>query len=251
VIGWILFSILIGAVTALAVVLVRFNLKRVHIARCAQQATAQQLERIYAALESIGTQPANGYVLARTNQTSDIQECLIVLPAELAGFPWAGRTVHVEASATPEFRFVPDPAAAPVALGKVLRPLRVPRITLARSGRQQNWFAPARLLKESEALRAALAEVCPRYPLELLAYLLCVGRESFEFDEISQARIGTTAAWVQEPEHPACDRCRKRMMLILQLPGTLLPGKAFTEATFYFFGCGSHPDQTRSVGQYS
>src|SRR5688572_29484200 len=100
--------VVLGAVAIgpLAVVLVRFNVKRRHIIRCAERAEPEQLERIYALVERAGNGPACAAVLARTNATAADPTGLIPLPADLAGFPWAGRTVLVDARDPAFFRLI-------------------------------------------------------------------------------------------------------------------------------------------------
>lgn len=245
-------ALLVGAaVVALAIVLVRFNLKRRHVARCAASATPDQLERIYTLVEQTGAATSNGCVLARTNGSTGEKRCLVPLPRDLPEFPWAGKVIEATVPTGVEFRFVDAIAAEPTIRGCVYRPLRVPRHPTKNSAKARNTFAPERYLASSAELRTALRAVCPAYPAELLAYLLCAGRESFEFEPVDQARIGTSPAWVQDPDNPVCPECRKRMHLVLQLPGTLLGDKAVRRGTFYLFGCVTHPHRTASLGQFT
>ncbi len=243
-------GLLAVAVIFLAVVTLRFNRKRMAIVRAAAAATESQLEAIYTLVERSSTLPAAGHVLARTNRRSADTACIIPIPAELAGFPWAGRRIEVTIAKEVEYRFIEPAPGAPTLLGKVVRPVRVPRYSTGRAGTTRNAFATEKYLASCPALRTALAEVCPAYPAELLAYLLCIGGETFEFEPINQARIGTSAAWVQSPEYRNCGACGKRMTLILQLPGTAISRKHLHEGTFYLFGCAQHPEQTSSVAQF-
>lgn len=240
-----------AAVMALAVVLVRFNRKRLYVARCAATTTPEQLERIYSLVEQTGTRAANGYVLARTNKTTTETRCLVPIPKGLPEFPWAGRVVEATVSNTVELQFVEAAAFEPSLLGHVYRPVQVPRHPTKSSTKERNTFSPERYVANSAELSAALSTVCPKYPTELLSYLLCVGRASFEFEPIDQARIGTSPAWVQDPEHQTCDECKRRMHLVLQLPGTVISKKAFHRGTFYLFGCVTHPDRTKTLGQFT
>jgi len=240
-----------AAVAALAVVLVRFNLKRRHVLGCAATATAEQLERIYVLVEQQGSVPASGYVLARTNRRTSETRCLVPVPAEIRELPWAGRVIEATVSNGVDFRFVTSTASEPTLLGCVYRPVRVPRHRTNSSGKERNTFAPERYVASSAELLTALTVMCPRYPTELLSYLLCVGRESFEFEPMDQARIGTSPAWVQSAEHQTCDECHQRMQLVLQLPGTVISSKSFHRGTFYLFGCAKHPEQTKSLGQFT
>lgn len=236
---------------ALAVVLVRFNRKRLHIIRAAAAASPDQLETIYALVERTGTVAANGYVLARTNHRTNEARCLVPIPMELSAFPWTGKVIEVTVSKDVRFQVVEATTTEPSLLGKVCRPVQVPRHQAKRSTKARNTFSPEKYVASSPELNEALRAVCPKYPTELLSYLLCIGRASFEFEPIDQARIGTSPAWVQDPEHQVCDRCAKRMGLVLQLPGTAISEKAFRRGTFYLFGCFTHPDQTKTFGQFT
>jgi hypothetical protein len=244
-------AVLSAAVAALALVLVRFNRKRLHIARRASSASPEQLERIYTLVEQLGTVAAVGCVLARTNRVSGETRCLIPVPNELAAFPWAGRVIEAKVSKEVDFQFVEADVLEPTLLGHVYRPVRVPRHQTKEGVKERNTFSPERYFGSSTALVAALEAVCPEHPQELLSYLLCIGRNSFEFEPIDQARIGTSPAWVQDPEHQTCEECKKRMQLVLQLPGTVLSKKAFHRGTFYLFGCLSHPHRTKTLGQFT
>lgn len=235
----------------LAVVLLRFNSKRLHIARKAASASHEQLEHIYTLIEQLGTVPAVGWVLARTNRVSSEMRCLVPIPEELRGFPWAGRVIEATVSKVVDLRFVQAEVREPTLLGHVYRPVRVPRHETKGSAKERNTFSPERYMAGNAALLAALQVVCPEYPRELLSYLLCAGRNSFEFEPIDQARIGTSPAWVQDPEHQLCEECSKRMQLVLQLPGTVLSKNAFHRGTFYLFGCASHPHRTSTLGQFT
>lgn len=82
------------AVAFLAVVLIRFNRKRLFVAECTRNASPEQLEHIYTLVEQVGTVPATGYVLARTNQHTRDHRCLVPIPHEISGFPWAGQVVE-------------------------------------------------------------------------------------------------------------------------------------------------------------
>lgn len=237
---------------ALAVVLIRFNRKRRLIFQCAHSASPEQLERIYSLVEKVGTVPSTGYVLARTNKRTAESRCLIPIPSGLSGFPWAGRVVEARVGPRDvEFHFVEVPATEPSLLGQVYRPVLVPRFQTKNAARQRNVFSPGNYIVRSPALLAELRALCAEYPHELLSYFLCAGRESYEFEPIDQARIGTSAAWVQDPAYQACDQCRKRMQLIVQLPGTVISEKAFHRGTFFLFGCPAHPDQIKHLGQFT
>lgn len=41
------------------------------------------------------------------------------------------------------------------------------------------------------------------------------------------------------------------VQLVLQLPGTVISSKSFHRGTFYLFGCARHPEQTKSLGQFT
>jgi hypothetical protein len=250
ILGYVLLAIVGAGVTALALSIVWFNIKRKRIMRAAARATPAELETIYALVEASGSADSTGFVLGRTNTTADDPSCVVEIPATMTDFPWAGRSFHVEAAQDVQFRASETTGSGIRLLGRVYRPVAVPREKLA-SGKERNRFNPRLYVRSSSILRDSLVRICPEHPEDLLSYLLCAGQDSFEFEPINQARIGTSAAWIQDPEFQYCDQCRKRMILVLQIPGTLVHRKAFHSATFYLLGCKSHPDRTASVKQYS
>jgi hypothetical protein len=239
-----------GVLLALAVGLLLFNLKRRQIIHAAAIASEEQLELIYRLFERCGSERPRGCVLARTNRHAAGKACVLSIPVWLTDFPWAGRTIAVDAGSEVTFRFTFEPVAEPQFLGKVFQAVGVPRIR-SKSGKARHRLAPARCVSSSEALRNALEAVCPRYPVDLLSYLLCSGAETFEFDGINQALIGSRPAWVQDREFQFCDKCKQRMTLILQLPGTMIEPRSLSRGTFYLFGCRQHPDCTKSVNQFT
>jgi hypothetical protein len=237
--------LLLVAMTVLAIHIFRFNRKRRYIIRCAAASTPEQLGRIYTCIETFCASSLGGYVLTRENAETDETRCLVPMPEDFSGFPWSGKVIEVTSSKQVEFHFVDAQVSTPTLLGRAYRIVPVPR----HKGR--NIFSPKRLIQNIPALHPALSAVCPTYPEDLLSYLLCVGRESFEFEPNDQARIGLAPAWMQYPEKPHCDQCGKHMRLILQLPGTVIHKDHFQNCTFYLFGCPDHPQQTKSVGQCS
>jgi hypothetical protein len=231
----------------LAVVLIRFNRKRLHIVRCAEAASDEQLEAVYAQIGLLGTEAPSCAVLARTNRRTHSEGDWIVPIPSYVG-EWTSRSISADSGPPVEFRFSAA-AAEPVLRGHVYRVVPVPR-NLTKSGKVRSQFSPSKYVAGNPQLSKALAEVCPAYPSELLAYLLAAGAETFEFDPVFQARIGGSPAWVQGADFPVCGECRKRMSLILQLPGALLPGKPMREGTFFFFACATHQDRTETVAQF-
>lgn len=110
-------------------------------------------------------------------------------------------------------------------------------------------YDPARYIRLAPALRSALTALAPNREVDLLSYLLCIGRDSFEFDPIDQARIGGSPAWIQGPEFPTCSACKKRLRFIAQFPGSAVSAREHQSGTFYVFGCTTHPSDTRTVYQ--
>lgn len=238
-----------GLVVALAAALVRFNLKRFRIARIAAAASDDELERIYRLVEEAVVDKSCGCVLGRTNRAASDKRSIIGLTNGLQGFPWSGRSVEITTSSEVTFQFAGDAAMETRLGGKVFRPVRVPRVATS-SRRVRNVYSPRRYVSSNVALRAALQELCPDSPGALLSYLLCVGRDSYEFEPIDQVRIGGTPAWVQAAEWPTCEQCNQRLRLIVQIPGVLLSATE-TVGTFYWFGCKQHTESTKVIGQFT
>jgi hypothetical protein len=242
--------VVVGLLSALAAPLIRFNSKRIHIIRAAAQASDEALGAIYRNIEICGTEKPTGCVLLRSNRRVKDSRSVIAIPDWLEAFPWAGRTIAISVDKDVTLSLTPDKSQETRLLGRVYQAVAVPRVK-SQSGKVTNMFAPARLLAGNVALPTSLKAVCPDHPERLLGYLLAAGAESFEFDPINQARIGTSPSWIQGAEFHSCDLCKKRMALILQLPGTLAARKGYGSAVFYMFGCPEHPEQTKTVSQYS
>jgi hypothetical protein len=174
---------------------------------------------------------------------------LVGLPHALKGFPWSDRCVEIITSPEVTFRFADEHVLETRLGGRVFRAVRVPRVKTL-SGKLRNVYSPQRNLAINDALAAALREVCPEAPDGLLSYLLCVGRESFEFEPIDQARIGATPAWVLAEEWPSCDQCNRRLSLIVQIPGGLLSSR-HAAGTFCWLGCKRHTENTQTIEQFT
>lgn len=248
---WVLIylAITIG-VAALILSIVRFNLKRRDVKKTYNSATPQQIDRITTLIESLGSEPSVGGVLIRTKgqgQGKD-ERCVVTIPTKIADFPWSGISYMVQTNRNVSFNPTKKHVEGTELLGHKYRFLAIPR-HLTKTGKARNIFDPARYIKLCPELKDALKDVSAKYPMELLSYILCDGR--IEFEPIDQLRIGTSAAWVQDPEWKYCPSCRKRMTLIIQLPGTHIHKKAFHRGTFFLFGCKSHPEFTECVEQYT
>jgi hypothetical protein len=239
-----------GLLLVLAAAIVQFNWKRVHIRRAAAKASDGQLESIYRMVEGCGSEKPAGWVLARTNRCAEDTACVISIPDGIEDFPWSGRAIMVEAASEVTVRFTEDTSRAIRCLRKEFKAVAAPR-TRSKSGKLRNILSPDRYIALDPALLPALREICPKYPKELLAYLFNCGADSFEFDSISQARIGTSPAWAQPAEFPRCDQCKERMPLILQLPGSIVAVKGWGNGIFYLFGCSKHPEHTKTVVQFT
>jgi len=233
---------------AFTLVTIRFNMRRRKAAKAAAAATREQLDQIYSLLEAAGGEPPAGGILVADSETSLGTESVISIPGHVLDFPWAGRAFEVHAAEKVEILPCSHLVTKTQLFGRTFRYVGVPR-ERTKSGKVRNMFDPNRCLRASPDLKAAVERIYPDNSAELLSYLLCDGR--IEFDPIDQARVGTSPAWVQSPELRSCGKCKKRMVLVLQIPGSLLHQKRFREGTFFLFGCRNHPDELVTVGQYS
>lgn len=249
-VGAVLGAVVGGLLLVLAAAIVRFNWKRVRIRRAAAKASDTQLDAIYRMVEACGSEKPAGCLLARTNRGAEDIACVVPIPDWIEDFPWAGRSITVEAASEVTFRFTEGASRAARCLGKEFAPVAAPR-TRSKSGKLRNILSPDRYVALNPTLLPALREICPRYPKELLSYLFNSGADSFEFDPINQARIGTSPAWAQPAEFPRCDQCQERMAFILQLPGTMVARKGWGSGIFYLHGCRKHPEETKTVIQFT
>jgi hypothetical protein len=238
--------VLVALLTPLAVLLICYNRKRHYIIQRARAATEGQLETIYSRMdEAIGD--TSSAVLGRTNRHASGVDWLIPIPGYVK--PWAGRVISAIQGEEVTFVFVASAALEPSLKGCVYRTVARPPITEV--DEQNVATLLVRFVDEHSTLKTALGAVCPEYPAQLLQYLLSVGVGSFELDPMNEIQLGGSPAWVQDEEFPICRQCEKQLTLILQVPGTLLPGTALPRGTFFFFGCSEHADETKTVSQYT
>lgn len=236
-----------AGVAALAWVTIRFNLKRRNVRDSLAQATSEQIGHVLDLVESIGTEPPVGGILIQTNDATD-SYAAISIPDALSDFPWSGWSVSMKFEPDLSFDLSNKKLDGSRLCGRKYKFMSIPRVR-TKSGKLRNVFDPARYMKLEPELETSLSEICPDHPEEALSAILCNGR--IEFEPIDQPRIGTSASWIQTPEWQSCDICRKRMTLILQLPGLCTGRKELREGTIYLFGCGDHPHETKQVLQYS
>ena len=241
------FTIPVIVAVPLAVSATRAARERRRFVKLISTISEEDLDEIYHAIESMSDAPPTGFVLAKTNRTTQAMECRISIPDSIEGFPWAGKSYEFDADRHDVFfRPVTITETETHVRGEVLRPVVTPRYK-TKSGNFKNRFSPKLMLSSSDELRSKLIRLFPRFPDRLLGYLLGIGGAG---GECAQIRIGTTAAWVQLPETPNCKKCKRRMILIVQLPGEFLKPKWIQEGVIYLFGCRRHPENTEIVTQF-
>lgn len=232
----------------LAVVLIKFNLKRRRIIQCAATASPMQLEAIYSAIEKSGTEPPTTAVLARLNQSRGPIEFQLVIP--LCIEPWGGMAVEPTIGKEVVLSLKASTEAQPYLHGKPFKVVLVPRHR-TKSGKERNTYSPDEYFRRIPEVAAECERICPDYPRELLGYLFNTSIESHEFDPIFQVRLGGSASWIQDPEFKSCTVCKKRMSHIAQVPGAMLPGRTPDKGSFYLLGCREHLGETCTIEQFT
>lgn len=246
-----LLIVLGGIATAFVVILFAANARRILVTRAAAAASAEQLQRVYAAVEGEAGKAKQACLLCRSNLTADDGVMHVAIPSVLQSFPWAGKTVMVTVGETVALDFTEVGQPSTHLAGKTYQPVCVP-CRQAPTGAFRNCFSPGRFLADNEVLQQALTDICQRYPRQLLAYLLCIGTENVHYEAVDQARLGGEAAWMRTPNETAlCPHCAQPLRLILQLPGSVLGDARHHEATLYWLGCGEHEDHTELIAQYA
>lgn len=246
---WILAGAGLAAAGAFASVIIRFNARRGAVIRAAAAIPDGELEAIYQMVESAGPEPSSSYILARTHLPAPDDTDSIEIPDEVGDVPWAGEQVIIQVVGEEvTFRRAPRDGQGTRLGGRRFRVVRVPQ-SRTRADQARRIYSPARYIAASPALKSALGNAFADDPQGLLGYLLAPGRDSHEFDDTFQARIAATPAWIQNAQVPACDRCRRRMRLIAQIPGGMITSSPQGEGAFYLFACAAHPDVTRTIAQ--
>lgn len=240
--------IVLALAIPLAVVLIKFNLKRRKIIQCAATASPKQLETIYSAIEKSGTETPTTAVLARLNQSSGPIDFQLVIPPCVE--PWGGMEIEPVIGKEVVLRLKTSAESQSYLHARPFRMVLVPRHR-TKSGKERNTYSPDDYFKRIPEVAAECKRICPDYPRELLGYLFNTSIESHEFDPIFQVRLGGSASWIQEPEFKSCPVCKKRMIHIAQIPGAMLPGKAPDKGNFYLLGCREHLGETCTIEQFT
>jgi len=245
---WTLIGVGVAAVVAwLVVAAVQHSRKRHAVEKALAQATPEQISRIVDLAGSIGTEPSVGGVLVETDERASGQT-VISIPENIHDFPWVGQSVFLTFDPEPAFSLSEESVAHTLICGRVYRYMAVPRIK-TKTGKLRNVFDLTRYPKLNPELSSAVAKVCEDYPQATLSAILWNGNLDSP-EPVDQLRIGTSAAWMQEPEWQYCGNCGKRMRLIVQFPGPCTEQKDYRDCTLYFFGCAAHPLETNSVVQF-
>lgn len=247
--GWIVVTLILLLVSFVLAGIIKHNLKLKHISNSFKTATEDELKNIYQSIQSKSVIEATAAILAKTN----IEDCekgvfKLTIPKFLK--PWANRSIQADGTENIEINFTLNEESYDdyIIKGKKYQLIKVPRL-VTKTGKGRNQYSPRLLLSKNEELKVALNEVCEKYPLDLLTFLLNAGSDSFE--DGFQVRFGGSPAWVQGSNYQNCNICKKRMSLIVQLPGELLPHVTRNNGTFFFFGCEKHPEQTKTTCQFT
>lgn len=247
--GWIVVLLLSLVVVAILIVAIKENFKLRHIANSFKNASEDELNSIYQSIQSKSQVESTAAFLARTNiKDNELNGFKFMVPEFLK--PWGNKSIQINGTENTEieFTFSEEVYNDYYIKGKKYQLVKVPRF-VSKSGKSRNQYSPKILMSKNTELVKALKQVCDKYPIGLLTYLLNVGAESIE-DNV-QTRFGGSPEWIQSSSYQNCDICKKRMSLIIQLPGELLPHVVRKNGMFYFFGCEKHIDQTKTSCQFS
>lgn len=247
-VGVLVVVVIAVGVVAFVVAAVQHSRKRRAVEVALAHATPEQISRITGLVESIGTEPSVGGILVETDERASGQT-VISIPENIHDFPWAGQSVILKFDPDHVFSISEESSGHTLVSGRVYRYMAVPRVR-TKSGKLRNVFDQKRFPKLNPGLLSALAEICEDYPQATLSAILWNG-DLDPPEPVDQLRIGTSAAWMQMPEWQYCERCRKRMRLVVQIPGPCTEEKRYRESTLYLFGCVEHTRETKSVVQFS
>ena len=175
--------IVLALAIPLAVVLIKFNLKRRKIIQCAATASPKQLETIYSAIEKSGTETPTTAVLARLNQSSGPIDFQLVIPPCVE--PWGGMAIEPVIGKEVVLRLKTSAEAQSYLHARPFRTVLVPRHR-TKSGKERNTYSPDDYFKRIPEVAAECERICPEYPRELLGYLFNTSIKSHEFDPIFQ-----------------------------------------------------------------
>ena len=233
----------------LAIVVLRQRGIAQQVRQAIHSAAASDINDVYAAVARTGEGQAHAYILGRTNMKSSLAGNCIGLPQTLDRFPWSGKALYINTANRINAVIENDTDQQTRVGGNIYASIPVPMAD-NETGQGYPVFSPYKWLDGNHNLLASLRRISPRYPQQVLLYLVTPGEDNYAYEPDHQVRIGGGIAWVQKPEVPICDVCEERMRFILQCPGTLLDGGAEPEAIYYWFGCKTHSDNIQCITQY-
>lgn len=228
----------------------RHTIKTKKIHQAVEAAGDDELVKIYQLIEDGGikTENSHAYLLGRSKTVSQDKMEYVYIPEALDNLPWAGKRVQFEMNNGLSLSIEATQKTDSLLGGRYYKAIKVPCMEII-PGQYKNIYLPSRYIANNQALYSALQLVSPDFPESLLSYLVCPGKETYEFEPADQARIGRGLHWVQGNETPVCLECDKLMRYILQIPGNLLHHSGFKDSIIYVFGCNEHDDNIAHVLQ--
>jgi hypothetical protein len=200
---------------------------------------------VYRLISSYSQQPQNSCFLVQIDY-SDNANNIISIPNDIDSI-WGGRSYQIifnEQPKNPEIEVQEIPFQSNFSfLGKKkYLPILVPRIKM-KNGKMQNTWSSKNLLSRNPKLKSYINSLIKEQQVDLLTSIIC-DRPILNnhYEPIFQVRIGSGISWIQGPQYPKCNTCKKKMNFIFNLPGDISGKKGYGEFVYYIFSCSKHPD---------
>ena len=233
---------------ALVFIYIRHKQKLKSIHEALASTDLQTLTDIYSEVEKCGSSHSGGHILGRTGITSEKNVNRVVFPDNVPGFPWTGKTLEIKLDGALKLSISDSNEQQSILGGEKFVLIKIPSVE-ARPGQYVDLYLPNRYINVNPDLLSKLKSLCPQYPEQFLAHLLCPGTHGYEFEPTDQIRIGNGISWVKSRELFYCGICEKKMSLILQMPGNVIDATQFRNEVIYLFGCRDHPHIFKHIVQ--
>jgi hypothetical protein len=240
---------LVGLAVWLGPIIIRDRSEVRAIKQAIDALPSEERDSLFDLIENLGNAPSRGGVGLFQPDNPNLSQVALKLPVAGQEYPWAGLFVTICAveggKAWPPVAFTLADIAPleQQSRYKLDRYVVVPAYQSPTAKKASSVLSIDRYLKLSPCLKARVDELYPENPTRFLARLLSPNGKWEHGSGYDEVRFGLSAQYLQEYRLHKCNKCKRPMKLIVQMPGGMITSR-LGDGTAYLFGCPSHPDET-------
>lgn len=213
-----------------------------------EKLTVEEKQKVLDLISSYTQIPQEAAVLAEFSNTKE-KDYIISIPKSINSL-WKGRSYRIVFNQHPrtldieieEVDYIGDHSRLN---GKIFHPYLVP-LTLTKTGKKRNMWSMKMMLSRNKALKKFLESLIDEKQDSLLASVL-LNRPVIQAsaEPAFQLRIGAGLNWIQGHEVIKCDKCKKSMKFLFNLPGFNTGRDGIGDFVYYVFSCKNHPNEIK------